>query len=88
MLSGKQGMKEQDNRMERVKKPARCPACKHAPMASILWGYPAFSPDLEKDIEEGRVVLGGCCVSMDDPAWECSRCGQQPMSWSWAALVM
>lgn len=26
-------------------------------------------------MDEGRVVLGGCCITGDDPAWRCVVCG-------------
>ncbi len=44
-------------------------------MASILYGMPTFSEKLQRELDEGRTTLGGCCVSEDDPAWECSQCG-------------
>jgi len=28
-----------------------------------------------KGVDEGRVVLGGCCIGVDDPDWCCSECG-------------
>ena len=46
-------------------------------MAKILWGMPVFTPQLEKDLEAGKVVLGGCVLSDDDTAWQCSSCGHQ-----------
>jgi hypothetical protein len=27
-----------------------------------------------EDMEAGRVVLGGCCVTEDDPKWQCADC--------------
>jgi len=68
-------MKNQSSRVERAIKPDRCPECGKSQMADILYGYPAFSDELQQDINEGRVMLGGCCVSFDDPAWVCSQCG-------------
>jgi ribosomal protein S27AE len=65
----------QADRIERAKKPRKCPACGHAPMASILYGEPAFDERLERELAEGKVSLGGCCDEMDGPAWECTRCG-------------
>jgi len=62
-------------RVERAKKPRKCPVCGHTPMASIQYGYPCFDEKLERKISEGRIILGGCCISEDDPAWECSLCG-------------
>jgi predicted RNA-binding Zn-ribbon protein involved in translation (DUF1610 family) len=62
-------------RLERATRPAKCPNCGHSPVAEILWGMPAFSEKLEADLKAGRVKLGGCIVSDDDPAWECQKCG-------------
>ncbi|WP_251197450.1 ADP-ribosylglycohydrolase family protein [Anaerotardibacter muris] len=38
---------------------------------------PAFSDGLQKDLDDGRVVLGGCCVSEFDPDWHCNDCGHE-----------
>lgn len=35
---------------------------------------PAFSEDLERDLEEGRIVLGGCVISIENPRWHCNEC--------------
>jgi hypothetical protein len=55
-------------------KPRKCPACKSTGIASILYGNPAFYPELEADLEEKRIVLGGCMVTNDDPRWQCTTC--------------
>jgi YgiT-type zinc finger domain-containing protein len=36
---------------------------------------PAYDEKVQKDINEGRLILGGCIVSPDNPAWQCSKCG-------------
>ena len=59
------------------RKPKKCPKCGCAKIASIQYGMPAFSPALRMDLDEGKIVLGGCCVSNDDPAWQCVECGMQ-----------
>lgn len=56
------------------KRPATCPNCGGIKIASILYGLPALTPKLEKEIDKGNVVLGGCCVSDCDPAWQCMAC--------------
>ena len=33
--------------------------------------------ELQKKIDDGKIVLGGCCVTFDDPRWECAECRQQ-----------
>jgi len=62
-------------RYEYLLKPRVCPVCKSKRIASILYGFPAFSEELIKKMDEGKITLGGCCVSLDDPPWECTDCG-------------
>lgn len=68
-------MTNTSTRVERAQKPRKCPECGQAPLASILYGMPAFDEELEQKMNEGRITLGGCCVSDDDPSWECTHCG-------------
>jgi len=56
------------------RKPQKCPSCGSKKVAEILWGYPDFSSKLEKKLKEGRIVLGGCIVSGNDPEWQCVDC--------------
>lgn len=56
-------------------KPRKCPLCKGTRIASYQYGLPAFSEKLEKDLREGRVVLGGCNVDPENPRWRCVSCG-------------
>lgn len=65
------------NRIELARKPAKCPKCKNKPVAVILYGFPAFSGELEQKLDAGLIVLGGCKISGDDPAWKCAKCGQE-----------
>jgi len=32
---------------------------------------PAWSPKMQEEIDQGKLVLGGCCVSDHDPEWQC-----------------
>lgn len=68
-------MAELPDRVERVQKPRKCPQCKHAPVATILYGMPAYDDELTQAMEEGRISLGGCLIGFDDPVWECTKCG-------------
>lgn len=68
-------MSNTSTRVERAQKPRKCPECGQAPLASILYGMPAFDEELERKMDEGRITLGGCCISDDDPARECTHCG-------------
>jgi hypothetical protein len=40
-----------------------------------MYGMPAFSDELERDIELGKIVLGGCVIGENDPIWQCVDCG-------------
>jgi len=37
-------------------------------------GYQNFDKKLERDLENKKVVLGGCTVTDHDPHWECNDC--------------
>ncbi len=62
-------------RIERARRPAKCPTCGARTVATILYGLPVIE-EIEDDLREGKITLGGCLVSEDDPAWECISCGQ------------
>jgi hypothetical protein len=55
-----------------------CPHCGSNKVANILYGYPG--EDAMAAADQGEVVLGGCCVSSDDPNRACTVCGSE-----WAA---
>ena len=40
----------------------KCLKCKSISVASIPFGMPAFSEELIKDENEGRMVFGGCLI--------------------------
>ena len=52
----------------------QCPSCGGTSIARIMYGLPAFTPDQVRDIDEGRLVTGGCCVSDDMPTRQCNDC--------------
>ena len=54
-----------------------CPACHSPRVARILYGLPHFTPELERDLDEQRVVLGGCVVFDDSLQWHCVACGHR-----------
>jgi hypothetical protein len=61
-------------RYESKRKPKKCPACSSSRVAKIFYGMPAFSAKLEGELDAGRIILGGCCISDDDPEWQCADC--------------
>ena len=32
---------------------------------------------LQELMDAGKIIIGGCCLSVDDATWECSKCHQQ-----------
>jgi hypothetical protein len=46
------------------------------PIATILYGMPAYSVELEEKLQSGTIAFGGCCVTDDDPKWVCTHRGQ------------
>jgi hypothetical protein len=53
----------------------RCPDCSSAEAQPIVYGEP--DAKLPRRAERREVVLGGCCVGSDDPAWDCPNCGKR-----------
>ena len=52
-----------------------CPSCNSENVATIAFGYP--SPEMINAAERGEIVLGGCCVTEDDPKWHCKDCAHE-----------
>jgi len=54
--------------------PKKCPKCGSDSIAEILYGLPAYDEQMERDLEAGKIVLGGCCIFDDSPRWHCNKC--------------
>jgi len=33
-----------------------------------------MTDQLNRDLSDGKVILGGCSQEADDPAWKCTEC--------------
>lgn len=55
-------------------KPAKCPKCGSNRIAEFRYGTKTLTIDIQKDIDNGKVVLGGCCQTGFDPLWYCNSC--------------
>jgi len=60
-----------------IKMKKECKYCSSKNVVTIFWGYPADMDYVMKLVDEKKLVLGGCCVSDNDPALECIDCGQR-----------
>jgi hypothetical protein len=59
------------------RKPRKCPKC-GGKVATIFYGMPNFeSLQLQKDLEDDKIVLGGCCMMEGGPVWQCVGCDTQ-----------
>lgn len=66
-----------------MEKRQKCPYCGSIDTAFYLYGEPNFNKSLEKKLERGEYILGGCCVHTEcvngktvfiDPPWRCNKC--------------
>ena len=65
------------NPFNKNSKPSKCPVC-GGNVVPIVYGMPF--EDLEEKADRGEVVLGGCCIALDEhgrnmnPRWACTNC--------------
>lgn len=52
--------------------PKKCPKCKSENLAPIKYGLPG--PEMMREAQEGKIILGGCVVSDKSPKWACREC--------------
>lgn len=61
----------------------KCPYCGSRNTARYIYGYPAFDERMQKKLDAGKWVLGGCCLDMVEiggktvntmPARKCNEC--------------
>lgn len=60
-----------------LKKPDLCPNCGSKRIAEILYGEPSISPELQTELKNGTIILGGCLLTGYDPAWGCVDCNAE-----------
>lgn len=60
-----------------LRKGSSCPACAKAKLVPIVYGLP--TSDLGGREAALEIVLGGCCVTDNDPELACLRCEAQFM---------
>ena len=53
----------------------QCWKCGGKDVAKILYGYPISDEELEKEIDAGKIVLGGCIRMPLD--FVCNSCGHR-----------
>lgn len=58
----------------RRKSPEPCPKCGSLDIVPIFYGLPG-GPEVMEAAKEGKIALGGCCVTDHDPQKQCKACG-------------
>lgn len=56
-----------------------CPKCGSTEAVEILYGYPTSEAGMAA--ERGEIVLGGCLILEQSPAYQCRGCGA-PLPWA------
>ncbi|MBX7170925.1 MAG: hypothetical protein K1X72_08210 [Pyrinomonadaceae bacterium] len=62
-------------------KTVKCPKCNSTRIAQFRYGLPEFTPELKKQIDEGKIVLGGCEIWADNPTHFCNDCRKEFQNW-------
>lgn len=62
------------NMLKVKEKPIKCLHCGFEPVSELLYGIQEIDEKLQKDIDERKVLLGGCSILKDSPKWFCSNC--------------
>ena len=56
-------------------KPDACPSCGASEVLRIVYGLP--DQELAEEARLGKVALGGCVITGEDPEWQCAKCGRE-----------
>ena len=56
------------------RKPCKCPNC-GGRVVRIIYGEP--SHEAFEQADQGKLILGGCCISEESLDWECISCHYQ-----------
>jgi len=54
----------------------KCPKCGSRKVAPILYGMPVFDEEMERQLNNQELYLGGCCMEETAPEYHCFGCGK------------
>ena len=80
MNNGKGANMKNDNDIENTEDAeVVCPRCGSRNIARIFRGMPSFTEELQHELDEGKVVLGGCEVEGIYPlsCYQCNDCEEE-----------
>jgi hypothetical protein len=64
-----------------------CPRCQSQDVASILYGLPEFSDELDRRTAAGETWIGGCIIGYESPRFHCNACGYPFGDLEWPSRV-
>ncbi len=59
--------------MEATTRQRRCVRCGSSDAIPIVYGLPTW--EAVEEAQRGQIVLGGCVIGHESPAFECAGCG-------------
>lgn len=65
MNNGKEANMSDNEEMAIERTQVVCPYCGSRNIARIFRGMPAFTEELQRELDEGKVILGGCEIEGD-----------------------
>ena len=54
----------------------KCPKCGSKNIGRYIYGLLLFSDELLKEVDSGKIILGGCCIMDDAPKYHCNACNE------------
>jgi hypothetical protein len=76
-MAGDIEMSDLGDQLYLPRKPRKCPSCGAKPIATILYGLPIYSDELEARLQAGKIEQGGRSRGIGAPEWVCTHCGQK-----------
>ena len=64
-----------------------CPKCSSPKVAEIRYGLPSDFEGIRSRLDRGELILGGCSVSAESPAWHCHECGNEWGESEWKEFI-
>jgi len=68
-------MRDSEANSESGSSKTACPSCGANDSVPIVYGLPG--PELMEEAKAGKVAIGGCIVTSDNPTRECTACGHR-----------
>jgi Zn finger protein HypA/HybF involved in hydrogenase expression len=63
-----------DSKLTQSKRTVICPQCGSKNIATYFYGLPLSFEALQKKIDEGKIKMGGCSLTVDSPVHFCNEC--------------